>query len=230
MNDDINNTNNTIAAQNTANQQERFDIKTHEVMLYDSFEGADFSRSEVRRMKWGIGFVSDVLLMFKESVHLDNHRGNDTLIKAYKGDIDGFHRNIGKRRFICAGVRLHTIGDFYAHSNYIDLYSLYAQQQKRPMEKELIPGFSEMMTNNDFLSFAKSQGELRTGTYGLISDLIEKIFKTKPKEGSHTVMNLDSNKSINGGKPFAPGADFTKHDAGVYVATQECKLLLQRIL
>ena len=128
MNDDINNTNNTIAAQNTANQQERFDIKTHEVMLYDSFEGADFSRSEVRRMKWGIGFVSDVLLMLKESVHLDNHRGNDTMVKAYKGAIDGFHRHVEKRRFICAGVRLHTIGDFYAHSNFIDLYSLYARE------------------------------------------------------------------------------------------------------
>ena len=230
MNDDINNTNNTIAAQNTANQQESFDIKTHEVMLYDSFEGADFSRSEVRRMKWGIGFVSDVLLMLKESVHLDNHRGNDTMVKAYKGAIDGFHRHVEKRRFICAGVRLHTIGDFYAHSNFIDLYSLYAREHGFSMEKDDLPGFSKLMGDDRFLSFAKSQGELRTGTYGLISDLIEKIFKTKPKPGSHTVMNLDSNKSINGGKPFAPGADYTKHEAGVYVATQECKLLLQRIL
>ena len=230
MNDDINNTNNTIAAQNTANQQESFDIKTHEVMLYDSFEGGDFSRSEVRRMKWGIGFVSDLFLMLKQSVHLDNHRGNDCMVKAYKGAIDGFHQKISKRKFICAGVKLHTIGDFYAHSNYIDLYSLYAQQKKGPMEKDDIPGFSQLMDDADFLAFAKTQGELRTGTYGMISDLIEKIFKTKPKPGSHTVMNLDSNKSINGGKPFAPGADFTKHEAGVYVATKECKLLLQRLL
>lgn len=230
MKEDIQNKYNTVAVQNPASEQDKFDIKTHEVMLIDAFEGADFSRKEVKWMKIGIGFFSDVVLMLKESVHLDNHWGNDKLIKAYKGAIEGFHRNIAKKRYIRAGVNLHTIGDFYAHSNFIDIYSLYAQQQKRPMEKDDIPGFSKLMDNKEFLSFAKSQGELRTGSYGLISDLIEKIFKTKPKEGSHTLMNLDSNKSFNGGKTFAPGSDFTKHDAGVYVATQECRLLLQRIL
>ena len=43
-------------------------------------------------------------------------------------------------------------------------------------------------------------------------------------------MNLDSNKSINGGKPYAPGASFTKHEASVAVATTECTNLLQRFL
>ena len=42
------------------------------------------------------------------------------------------------------------------------------------MEKEDIPEFSKMMDNQDFLQFANSQGGLRAGTYGLISDLIEK--------------------------------------------------------
>lgn len=87
-----------------------------------------------------------------------------------------------------------------------------------------------MMDQQDFLQFADAQGGLRAGTYGVISDLIEKIFKTKPKEGSHTLMNLDSNKSINGGKPYAPGASFTKHEASVAVATTECCNLLQRFL
>ena len=230
MKDDIRHNTSTVNNPVNTSGQEKFDIKTHEVMLIDAFEGADFSRKEVKWMKIGIGFFSDVVLMFKGSVHLDNHWGNEKLIKAYKGAIENFHRNIAKRRYICAGVNLHTIGDFYAHSNFIDIYSLYARLQKSPMEKDDIPGFSELMDNTEFLSFAKSQGELRTGSYGLISDLIEKIFKTKPKEGSHTLMNLDSNKSINGGKPVAPGSDFTKHEAGVYVATQECRLLLQRIL
>jgi len=230
MKEDICNNNKTMGCQTCIQQQESFDIKTHEVMLRDAFEGADFSRSEVRRMRWGIGIVADVLLMFKESVHLDNRRGNDTLVKAYQGAIDGFHRNVERHRFVRAGVCLHTIGDFYAHSNYIDLYSLYARQHSLPMEKDEIPGFSKMMHNDQFLSFAKSQGELRTGTFGFFSDLIEKIFKTKPKEGSHTLMNLNSNKSVNGGKFFAADSNFTKYEAGVYVATQECRLLLQRIL
>lgn len=211
-------------------KSDKFPIRAHEIMLKDAFVGADFPSRSVKWMRFGIGFFSDVVLMMKSSVHLDNHKGNDTLIKAYRRAIDSFHRYTVQHRYVSAGVSLHTIGDFYAHSNYIDLYSLYARGRKLPMDKEEIPVFSTMMDNTDFLDFAKSQGELRTGTYGLISDLIEKIFKTRPKPGSHTLMNLDSNKSINGGKPFAPGATFTKHEAGVYAAYKECRNLLQRTL
>ncbi len=211
-------------------KSDKFPIRVHEIMLKDAFVGADFPLRAVKWMRFGIGFFSDVVLMMKSSIHLDNHKGNDQLVKAYRRAIDNFHHYTERHRYVCAGVCLHTIGDFYAHSNYIDLYSLYASQRKLPMDKELLPVFSEMMGNSDFLAFAKSQGELRTGTYGLISDLIEKIFKTKPKPGSHTLMNLDSNKSINGGKPFAPDATFTKHEAGVYLAYTECRNLLQHLL
>lgn len=207
---------------------DKFPIKAHEIMLKDAFEGADFSLHAVRWMKFGIGFFADVVLGFVSSVHLDNHRGNDTLVKAYKRAIDGFHRASKRRHYIRAGVHLHTIGVFYAHTNFIDLYSLYARQRGLSMEKEDIPEFSKLMDDADFLGFAKTQGELRAGTYGVISDLIEKIFKTKPKEGSHTLMNLDSNESVNGGKPYAPDSYFTKHEAGVYVAYIECRNLLQR--
>ena len=132
-----------------------------------------------------------------------------------------------------AGVCLHTIGDFYAHSNFIDLYIPYALQQGLSLEKTEITPFSELMNDQAFLDFAKSQGELRTGTYGLVSDIIEKVFKTQPKEGSHTLMNLDSNKSANGGQPFGPAegpAYCTKHEAAVRVAYEECRALLQKQL
>lgn len=208
----------------------KFPIKAHKIMLKDAFVGADFPSSAVRWMSLGIGFFSDVVLMMKDSVHLDNHKGNDTMVKAYRNAIDNFHHHTSKGRFLSAGVSLHTIGDFYAHSNYIDLYSLYARERHLSLDKEDIPVFSKIINDTDFLNFAKSQGELRTGSFGLISDLIEKIFKTKPKEGSHTLMNLDSNKSFNGGKPYAPDATFTKHEASVSVAFEECKLLLQRFL
>lgn len=211
-------------------RMDKFPMKAHEIMLKDAFVGADFSLHAVRWMKFGVGFFADVVLTFVAPIHLDNHKGNDTLVRAYKRAIDGFHRATERRQYIRAGVRLHTIGDFYAHTNFIDLYSLYARQRGLSMEKEDIPEFSKLMDDADFLAFAKTQGELRAGTYGVISDLIEKIFKTKPKEGSHTLMNLDSNESINGGKPYAPDSDFTKHDAGIYVAYMECRNLLQRFL
>lgn len=211
-------------------RKDYFNIKTHKIMLKDAFVGADFPQKAVKRMLFGVGFWSDVVLMMKESVHLDNHRGNECLVAAYRGAIDGFHRHSKKRHYIRAGVCLHTIGDFYAHSNFIDLYSLYSQERRIPIDLELIPTFSTLMDDKDFLLFAKEHGELRAGTYGLLSDIVEKIFKTKPKEGSHTVMNLDSNKSINGGKPFAPGATFTKHEASVKAAYEECKSLLQHLL
>lgn len=183
--------------------------------------------SAVDEFRHGIGFWSDVVLSMKETVHPDNHRGNDRLVKAYREAIEGFHRHTKKRQWVRAGVCLHTIGDFYAHSNFIDIYSLYAQQKGLSLDIIDIPTFSTLMDDADFLAFAKSQGELRAGTYGLISDIVEKIFKTKPKEGSHTLMNLDSNESYNGGKPYAPGMDFTKHEASVRVAYEECRALLQ---
>lgn len=230
MTQDNKNTDNKFSIRSVIKRLDKFGIKTHKRMLVDAFVGADFSDCAVRWMRFGVGFFADIILSLKSSVHLDNFKGNDRLVKAYKDAIDGFHKHSDRKRYIMAGVNLHTIGDFYAHTNYIDLYSLYSRQRGLSMEKEDIPEFSKMMDNQDFLQFANTQGGLRAGTYGLISDLIEKIFKTKPKEGSHTLMNLDSNKSINGGKPYAPDATFTKHEAGVYAATEECRNLLQRLL
>lgn len=213
-----------------AKRLDKFGIKTHKKMLNDAFIGTDFSNNEIRWMRFGVGFFSDIILAFKSSVHLDNYKGNDRIVNAYKDAINNFHLHTDRNRYILAGVDLHTIGDFYSHTNYIDLYSLYSRERGLSMEKIDIPEFSKMMDQQDFLLFADSKGGLRAGTYGVISDLIEKIFKTKPKEGSHTLMNLDSNKSINGGKHYAPGATFTKHEASVAVATTECCSLLQRLL
>ncbi len=225
-----NNDNSKFNIRSFVKRLDKFGIKTHKKMLSDAFIGADFSDCAVRWMRFGIGFFSDIILSFKSSVHLDNYKGNDRIVKAYKDAINNFHLHTDRKRYIMAGVDLHTIGDFYSHTNYIDLYSLYSRERGLPIEKNAIPEFSKMMDLQDFLQFADTQGGLRAGTYGVISDLIEKIFKTKPKEGSHTLMNHDSNKSINGGKPYAPGASFTKHEASVAVATTECTNLLQRFL
>lgn len=227
MEDNIDNKDNGIPATGSTGRLDSFGIKTHELMLDDAFSGSIYPQKAVKWMRIGIGFWSDVVLMLKESVHLDNHFGNDLLVKRYKDCIDGFHKKAKGKHYIGAGVCLHTIGDFYAHTNYIDLYSLYAQQKGLSLDIIDIPTFSTLMDDADFLAFAKSQGELRAGTYGLISDIVEKIFKTKPKEGSHTLMNLDSNESYNGGKPYAPGMDFSKHEASVRVAYEECRALLQ---
>lgn len=230
MTQDNKNKNSKFSIRSVFKRLDKFGIKTHKNKIQDAFIGADFSNCAVRWMRFGVGFFSDIILIFKSSVHLDNYKGNDCLVKAYKDAINSFHQHADRKRYILAGVNLHTVGDFYAHTNYIDLYSLYARQQGLSMEKEDIPEFSKMMNSQKFLQFANTQGGLRAGTYGFFSDLIEKIFKTKPKEGSHTLMNLDSNKSINGGKPYVPGSSFTKHEAGVYVATEECRNLLQRLL
>ena len=230
MEDIIDNKDKEIRHDGQTPRMDKFNIETHEVMLEDAFVGADFPTKAVKQMRIGIGFWSDVVLMCDSSVHLDNHRGNDVMVNAYREAIEGFHRHTEKAQWVRAGVCLHTIGDFYAHSNYIDLYSLYAQQQGLSLEKVEIPRFSSMMEDSGFLAFAQSQGELRTGTFGVVSDIIEKVFKTTPKEGSHTLMNLDSNKSFNGGRPYAPGSKYTKHEVAFYVACEECRALLQQQL
>jgi len=233
MTDDIDNRDKGISPAGVPQRKDSFNIKTHEVMLEDAFVGSIFPKKAVRWMRFGIGIWSDIVLSMKETVHLDNHRGNDVLVKAYREAIERFHRHTEKKQWVRAGVCLHTIGDFYAHSNFIDIYSLFALRNGLSLEKKDIPVFSTLMDDEEFLAFAREQGELRTGTFGLFSDIVEKVFKTQPKEGSHTLMNLDSNKSFNGGQPLAPGVDpvtgrkyCTKHEAAVFVAYEECHALL----
>ena len=112
MAQDNKNDNSKFSIRSFVKRLDKFGIKTHKKMLNDAFIGADFSDSAVRWMRFGIGFFSDIILSFKSSVHLDNYKGNDRIVNAYKDAINNFHLHTDRKRYIMAGVDLHTIGDF----------------------------------------------------------------------------------------------------------------------
>ena len=110
-----------------------------------------------------------------------------------------------------AGISLHTVADFYAHSNYIDLYSEYANENKLSMNIDDIPTFSDAMNDEKFMKFVEENGGLKTGAF--------------PGWGkkSHKKMNKDSNDSFNGGSPYNKNnpAGSTKHEAARSVSEKD---------
>ena len=60
MEENINKRNSQIRVSRMDRVLERFGIKTHKVMLMDAFVGADFPVKAVKRMMFGVGFMSDV--------------------------------------------------------------------------------------------------------------------------------------------------------------------------
>ena len=108
---------------------------------------------------------------------------------------------------------IHTIADFYSHSNYVELYYKYAKENGLSMDAEDIRPFSEMMNDENFMEYVNGEGGvLMTGKF------------PGSKDDSHKKMNMDSNKSFNGKKPYDeknnPNGP-TKHDAAKIAAQKE---------
>ena len=122
---------------------------------------------------------------------------------------------------------MHTIADFYSHSNYIDLYVEYAGDN---FDANKIPTLTESMNNEELSGFkATLENNLKTLEYG-------KGTNTKNPDGSkntnhHNNSNLDSpNKRLfQGGKGHETikGTDVKYHDAAANVATKEITDLLK---
>ncbi len=86
------------------------------------------------------------------------------------------------------GYTLHTIQDFYAHSNYVELFVKYYVKKHKTMPEE-VPIFSEGMKNDEFRENYLVP-ELRTGDYGIFTDLYYWISGIE-NPNSHRAMNKD---------------------------------------
>ena len=114
-----------------------------------------------------------------------------------------------------AGVALHTIADFYSHSNYVELYQKLTDGK---VDIKDIPTFSEAMKNPELVKYLQDNG-LTTGTYD-----------TKDKKGlipgSHGEINKDTNTSGRGKDPF--NDKNTMHDAARSLAEREFEELAKK--
>jgi RHS repeat-associated protein len=113
------------------------------------------------------------------------------------------------------GARMHNVQDFYAHSNYVELYIEYYKDQGGDISKltpEDIPSYAEAM-KTDFKD-DKYTNRLKTGTFSIFTWLTG-IEKKDPN--SHYNMNKDKNKGQ--GAVIPEGANYTLHEFSVGAAT-----------
>lgn len=208
-----------------------FPIKTHKEIVTIAFSGTSIGKVAMQKVLYGSGVHSDIWNMFNAKIHFDNINNSESIKDRFRTAYKNFTDNMENENYIAAGEDLHTIADFYSHSNYIDLYSQYAAENGLSMSVEDIPIFSELMDDDCFMEYANNHGGLRTGTYSISSWISEKLFHKKPQEGSHTMMNLDSNNSINGSLPYnssQPNSP-SRHEATKATAQKETNKLVKSV-
>jgi hypothetical protein len=199
----------------------RFGIKIHKEMLQSALVGTNFSESAQKSMLRGTGVRADVWNMFNSKIHLDSRTNFNAVANGYNNATSNFESSIRAGEYSDAGMTLHTVGDFYSHSNYIDLYMEYAEDAGIDIDVNNIPTFDEAISIPEFKTILE-QG-LKTGVYK--DPFTDKFTNNKD---SHKKMNLDSNKTEQGKKSFGD-TSATKHDAARSVAEKDITNRVQKI-
>jgi RHS repeat-associated protein len=201
----------------------RFPISIHAELVNTAISNKSYYFTPLRgQLLRGAGVVADIKHMDDSRVHMDNMSGYTSISKAYNTAVGGFKTNTSKGDWTQAGVSLHTVADFYAHSNYIELYKEYAKANNLSMEVDAIPTFSEAQKDKKLMGYLKENG-LKTGTYGSgIFAYIKDKFSKDPN--SHGQMNKDTNDSPAGAQTYNSSA--TMHEAAKAVAQKEINAIV----
>jgi hypothetical protein len=83
-------------------------------------------------------------------------------------DIGSVNIKIGGYDVVALGKELHTVADFYAHSNYVDLYVGYYKSNNNGNMPTTIPTYEEGLQDAGFKEILKSN--LRTGDFNLFDN------------------------------------------------------------
>ncbi len=195
-----------------------FPISVHAQMVNIAISGTSYYYTPIRsQILRGTGVVADIVNMSNAIVHMDNMRGYDNIKTAFNNVKNSFSEYMQNGNYEKAGVSLHTIADFYAHSNYIPLYQEYAESNGKSMDINDIPTFSEAMKDPSLSKFLDEKG-LKTGNYGE-GPLAYPKDKMSDDPNSHGQMNMDTNGSPNGGTPY--NNKNSRYEAAKAVAQKE---------
>ena len=183
----------------------KFPWRMHMKMLAKSYVkkaglGTFSNISTLAKLAWGTGPKADIIHAFKANIHLDNYNNFNDIYSDYTNAVNSAKTNLSERNYIKAGEDIHTVVDFYSHSNYISLYNDYMGDNDFNIDD--IPTFEEGVNIPGFRE--KLENELKTGIYP--------DRKADNKENSHEYMNLDSNKR-NGSTKMGNTGRATKHEA-----------------
>jgi len=205
----------------------KFSIKIHSDMVKDVVSRSNLPEFAANRIIAGASWIADIIFMPFSSVHMDSmQKGTKTIIDAYSNAVENFSTHMQKGNYIRAGKALHTIADFYSHSNYIELYKKYAKNNGKSMDITTIPTFSDAMKDTDLLNFIEKEGGLKTGTFTILDLLtVDHWSSWRKNPESHALMNLDK-KSGKGAEAYNNNGD-TMHDAARETAQKEIKRLME---
>jgi len=211
----------------------RFPIPAHGQIVLDAFAKTKFPAKIIIGVAYGASIYADAFS--KRDLHLDNMSDFKSIASGYFNAQYNFARCMRNGYSVTAGEELHTIGDFYSHSNYIPLYQRYADESKGKLSMDIndIPTFGEALKNPDLKGFVDIlKKELRTGTFGEANNLIElghELYKdTKSTDpNSHGQRNLDSPTSPAGSRPYNDTA--TMYDAARATAQKDINQIVVKI-
>src|SRR3990167_893818 len=132
------------------------------------------------------------------------------------------------------GVALHTVQDFYSHSNYVELYIDYFKSKGGDISKLKpgdIPIYDEKTKDSDFgkhLAGLDKQIGLKTGEFNFFRWIVGMDKKHAEKQGKihHDVLAKDSPDKGKGSEKVE-GSESTYHDFAREVATQHSTEILK---
>ncbi len=142
---------------------------------------------------FGNGFFADIIGIAKDW-HFDAQRNYQEITNYWNSLLTIQLKR--RKSIIWFGRILHTVQDFYSHSNFVELYIQYCIDYKKQQEIALMPPFPQAIKDKVFESEYLIP-KLHTGEFNLKLYLLGQDIKTANKKGliHHNEMAKDSFKA-----------------------------------
>jgi RHS repeat-associated protein len=206
----------------------KFPIPLHWKLISNAFSKTTMPQKTANMIAFWGSLYADAFA--HKDIHLDNKFDFKSIASGYILAKYNFMKGMQLGNFTRAGESLHTIADFYSHSNYISLYRIYAFREGLSNDIDDIPTFSEAMNNPALSGFLYMlEKELKTGTFGEGSVAIEWLKDRYSNDvNSHGQNNLDSPNSPKGKLPYF--TEGSLHDAARATAQKDLDQIVTEIV
>ncbi|MEQ1747164.1 MAG: RHS repeat-associated core domain-containing protein, partial [Saprospiraceae bacterium] len=166
----------------------RFSIPNHIDITDQAAANAKISTLSRFTLSVGASTMPDIFMFFLPSVHFDNVQGleavqskmNDltTTINNRMGKIGSVNKRFGGWDMLILGKNFHTLEDFYAHSNYVQLYAEYYAGENNGSFPSTVPLFEDGIKIDKFREMLSNTGKdsngrflgLQTGKFNLLDN------------------------------------------------------------
>ena len=188
----------------------RFKIPIHKRILLNAFNSSgldkgflNFFQSDV---KLGVTVEADVL-GFASDYHFDNRQNYSEVQSTWSSlnseidskisDLGSFNKKFGGDDAVLFGRMLHTVQDFYSHSNYVELYIDYFKTNNDGAIPDSVPTYDVGIQDKSFNKIL--QNGLRTGDFDFIDNEVTNPDGSKAQSPtSHNKMNKDKADTLAG--------------------------------